>query len=221
MSLKRGILFSSFILLVSWNASVSLCWAADLAEIQSAFLKGEYATVLAQTRARLSSSPVSSEDELLYLQGVSAFKLQEPDLAKESLDRLSNQFPQSPRQVEAKIALAQVLSVLGDRAEAIRILEKLRLEEKAAPFEPQIREVLASLKEFSYSVQVGAFRTQENAMRLRKELERRGYDAFINKAESTGEVFYRVRVGHFQEKQDAEAQTKKIHSEGFPGHVVP
>ncbi|MBI3333817.1 MAG: SPOR domain-containing protein [Candidatus Omnitrophica bacterium] len=157
--------------------------AEDLDSLQAAFLRGEYAEVEQKSRELLQRSGSKDEEDLLYLQGVSALKLDDAELARASLERLIRRHPDGRWAARA-------------------------------------RELLES-DDLLFSVQVGAFRTRENALRLKAELERRGYPAAVNRAEMGGDEFHRVRVGRFSKREEAEEERKRLDAQGFPGKVVP
>jgi cell division protein FtsN len=62
----------------------------------------------------------------------------------------------------------------------------------------------------SYTVQVAAFRTREQADALREKL---GSDAYIAEVERGSPVKYRVRVGVFTVRTDAEAAAARLRAE--------
>ncbi|MBL1212158.1 MAG: hypothetical protein HND52_02275 [Ignavibacteriae bacterium] len=63
-----------------------------------------------------------------------------------------------------------------------------------------------------YSVQVSSFKTQSVAENDAKELQDRGYDAFIVKAfvQKFNADYYRVRIGYFNSKKEAEDFQKEF-----------
>jgi len=72
-----------------------------------------------------------------------------------------------------------------------------------------------------YTIQVGSFQDRESAERLALELESKGFDAYVEKAQIPGRgVWYRVRVGTFETKAEAQAwaerNLEKIGRRGFP-----
>jgi rare lipoprotein A len=56
----------------------------------------------------------------------------------------------------------------------------------------------------SFSVQVGAFTVKQNAQRLAKELKRAYGSADMSLFDRGDEVFFRVRIGRFQNREQAE-----------------
>lgn len=63
---------------------------------------------------------------------------------------------------------------------------------------------------FSYYVQAGAFRSNEEAESLRAKLVIQGYDPRISDKEQGGKTVYRVRIGPLAAKEDAEKIQLKL-----------
>ncbi len=70
-----------------------------------------------------------------------------------------------------------------------------------------------------YKVQTGAFRKKKNAERLLKELQNKGYSAFITTVDVDG-LLYRVQVGAYSIKDNAEKMRAKLLSAGFDAIIV-
>jgi len=65
-----------------------------------------------------------------------------------------------------------------------------------------------------WSVQVAAFKTQGQAASLHKQLREAGFDAYIAPAvASDGQTNYRVRVGTFKRKAEAQRMVERVRSE--------
>ncbi|MBI4689684.1 MAG: SPOR domain-containing protein [Nitrospirae bacterium] len=54
-----------------------------------------------------------------------------------------------------------------------------------------------------YSVQIGAFKNENNAAALAKQYKDKGYDAFVQKWQKNKETLYRVLVGKFENNREA------------------
>ncbi|GAQ94817.1 rare lipoprotein A [Thermodesulfovibrio aggregans] len=65
------------------------------------------------------------------------------------------------------------------------------------------------------TIQVGAFREIENALRLKQALSFKYQNVYINKASVKGQIFYRVRVGKFSNYDDAFNLAKQMGQEGY------
>jgi len=65
-----------------------------------------------------------------------------------------------------------------------------------------------------WSVQVAAFKTQGQAASLHKQLKEAGFDAYIAPAvASDGQTNYRVRVGTFKSKAEAQRMVERVRGE--------
>jgi rare lipoprotein A len=71
-----------------------------------------------------------------------------------------------------------------------------------------------------FSVQVGAFRSRDNAERLRADLARRYGVAFVQKYDGPQGLFYRVRVGRESDIPAAQALAGKLRQQNFTPFVV-
>jgi rare lipoprotein A len=72
-----------------------------------------------------------------------------------------------------------------------------------------------------FAVQIGAFRTQENAQHLKVEMESRNLPASIATYDSPSGPFFRVRVGRLQTEEAANQLATQLHATGqFTTFVV-
>ena len=63
---------------------------------------------------------------------------------------------------------------------------------------------------FNYFIQAGAFRTPEDAEQQRAKLLLMGFQAKITEREQSGRTVYRVRLGPFDKKEDADKAKEKL-----------
>lgn len=73
---------------------------------------------------------------------------------------------------------------------------------------------------FTYFVQVGAFRTPEDAESQRAKLSLAGVEAKISEREQSGRMVYRVRVGPFEKRDEAERSKDKLDGAGYETALV-
>ena len=73
---------------------------------------------------------------------------------------------------------------------------------------------------FSYFVQAGAFRTQGDADAQRAKLAMLGWEARISEREQNGRPVFRVRVGPFTKRGDAEQLKQKLDGAGVDSALV-
>ncbi|WP_295959286.1 SPOR domain-containing protein [Rhodoferax sp.] len=67
---------------------------------------------------------------------------------------------------------------------------------------------------FEYFVQAGAFRTTEDAEAQRAKLAMMGMEAKVTEREQSGRTVYRVRMGPYAKRDDAERAKDKLESAG-------
>lgn len=63
---------------------------------------------------------------------------------------------------------------------------------------------------FSYFIQAGAFRTPEDAEQQRAKLSLIGFQAKVTEREQSGRTVYRVRLGPFDKKDEADKTKEKL-----------
>ena len=73
---------------------------------------------------------------------------------------------------------------------------------------------------FSYFVQAGAFRTPEDAEQQRAKLVLMGFQARVTEREQAGRTVFRVRLGPFDKKDDADRNKEKLDSNGVETALV-
>ena len=73
---------------------------------------------------------------------------------------------------------------------------------------------------FAYFVQVGAFRTAEDAESHRAKLSLSGVEAKVTEREQAGRVVFRVRVGPFDKKDDADKAKDRLTAAGLETALV-
>lgn len=231
--------------------------AEELNSLRAAFLRGEYGQVVTEAQGLLHRKQNSPDkQEALYLKGLSELKVRDLEAARNSLTRLTTEFPQGEFLAQAQMALGDAESLLGRNEQALLIYQGL-VDRQNAPLYPQAafrlgnaqrrlglweeaRKTLEQLAaksprspeasqamelltkgEFAFSVQVGAFQSRENALRLKKELDRRNFSSDVSDVILEGRRFYRVRVGQFARREEAAQESQRLRGEGFPGKVVP
>jgi cell division protein FtsN len=73
---------------------------------------------------------------------------------------------------------------------------------------------------FSFFIQVGAFRTPEDAEAQRAKLALLGLDPKVTEREQSGRAVFRVRIGPFDKKEDAEKPKVKLEAAGYETVLV-
>jgi cell division protein FtsN len=78
----------------------------------------------------------------------------------------------------------------------------------------------ASAEPFTYFVQVGAFRTAEDAESQRAKLSLAGIETKVSEREQAGRIVHRVRVGPFDKRDDADKAKAKLDASGIEAALV-
>lgn len=73
---------------------------------------------------------------------------------------------------------------------------------------------------FAYFVQIGAFRTAEDAEAQRAKLSLSGVEAKVTEREQSGRTVFRVRAGPFDRKDDADRMKERLESNGIEAALV-
>jgi cell division protein FtsN len=73
---------------------------------------------------------------------------------------------------------------------------------------------------FNYFVQVGAFRTAEDAEQQRAKISLMGLEAKVTEREQSGRTVFRVRLGPFDKKDDAEKAKERLDASGIETALV-
>lgn len=68
----------------------------------------------------------------------------------------------------------------------------------------------AGVDPFTYFIQVGAFRTPEDAEQQRAKLSLLGFQARVTEREQSGRTVYRVRLGPFDKKDEADKTKERL-----------
>ena len=78
-----------------------------------------------------------------------------------------------------------------------------------------IKEVKYASSGGPYTIQVGAFREMENALRLKSGLELKYKGVYVIEASVNNTAYYRVRVGKFQREKEAFPFARAMAEEGY------
>ena len=73
---------------------------------------------------------------------------------------------------------------------------------------------------FTYFIQVGAFRTLEDAEAQRAKLSLSGIETKISEREQSGRTVYRVRMGPFDKREEADTAKARLDGAGIETALV-
>jgi len=94
------------------------------------------------------------------------------------------------------------------------------LSDRPAASAPQVASTKAGADPFTYFVQAGAFGRAEDAEQQRARLALLGAAAKVTEREQAGRTVYRVRLGPYEKKEDADAARTKLESGGVEAALV-
>ena len=72
----------------------------------------------------------------------------------------------------------------------------------------------------SFALQVAALKNRANAYRYAEELKKKYGSAEVQEAIVAGNMFYRVRLGHYSSLRAAQSAQESFERKGFPGNFV-
>lgn len=132
--------------------------------------------------------------------------------------------PDAPAAVPAQVAKPKVSAdPLGDLAKARADAKPDAKNDSRGDSKPDLKADASSgagPDPFSYFVQAGAFRTPEDAEQQRARLVLMGFQARVTEREQSGRTVYRVRLGPFDKKDDADKNKEKLDSNGIETALV-
>lgn len=163
-------------------------------------------------------SPLKDEAKLSL--GDTYFLKGDFDLAQGYYTDLINSNPRTKLKALLYYRLSQTAFKRGDTQQAKEYLDKLK-KDFPSNLEVELNKDLYSLSDIYYSVQVGSFEKSANAMNLRNKLIEKGYDAYVQEAETSGSKTYRVKVGRLSSRLEAVELENKLSSEGYPTKIFP
>jgi len=122
--------------------------------------------------------------------------------------------PQPP--VAAQKPIADPTKPAKPAADPIGDLAKAKMTAPAAATAP----AAPGADPFSYFVQVGAFRTPEDAEQQRAKISLMGLEAKVTEREQSGRTVFRVRLGPFDKKEDADKAKERLDGSGVETALV-
>ncbi len=105
-------------------------------------------------------------------------------------------------------------------APAVKAPAKADAKPSADPLGDLAKAKAGAADPFAYFIQVGAFRTPEDAEAQRAKLSLTGVEAKVTEREQSGRQIYRVRVGPYDKKDEAEKIKTQIEAAGHETALV-
>jgi DedD protein len=92
---------------------------------------------------------------------------------------------------------------------------------RSAPAQPPVTGAAPPVPKGSFVVQLGSFGSRDNADRLVRDMNAKGFNTFIAPITTNGRELYRVRVGPTRDRASAEALAARLKRAGQSGSIVP
>jgi len=116
------------------------------------------------------------------------------------------------------LRLAQIASRQGKWDQKTKYIKRIKSKYSRSS-EMKFVKVLEDLGDF-FTIQVGAFSVRKNALLLVEELNDE-HSPYIVKEKKGNYLLYKVRVGRFKSRYDAEKVSSKLLNDGYPARIYP
>jgi len=172
-------------------------------------------------RKLVQFSPRSSlADESLMGIGDSYFIEADYDNSQVAYQNLLRSYPNSTLLNQVYYKIGRIFEKKGEWNQAKTYYSRL-VSDFPESYEATLVKDTVEDNQFYFTVQVGSFANETNARRLRDQLKKDGYSAYLAEKPNGQGVFYRVRVGRLKERADAEELSRLLRKDGFPTKIYP
>ncbi len=210
--------------------------------------RGEYRSAKVELRHGLNvlpdfpRTPPWVEGALSFWLGEACERAEELDCARDAFHRVALREGEDPLAALAMVRLAGVLERLGEDREAGVWREKYEEEideamlsttvrtfsERAGPgsavvepvYESPVPESSSERKKESVWVQAGSFSSRANADQLEETLDENGFLTEVTRVRIDGNIFYRVRIGPFTDREAALGTLRTLRDIGVNGRIL-
>jgi len=213
---QRGGTILGLIIGLILGLGIALGVAVYVTKVPVPFInKGEQANKLPESERNRNWDPNSP------LYGSSPAKPAPSAPAAPAVPDYSNAAPVVDPVTQPPAAAADPLGELASaQVKAAEAKAKAEAEAKAKAAADKAATAPAVSDGFSYFVQAGAFRSQSEADAQRAKLAMLGWEARISEREQNGRTVFRVRVGPFSKRGDAEQLKQKLDGAGVDSALV-
>ncbi|MCL5773589.1 MAG: SPOR domain-containing protein [Firmicutes bacterium] len=145
----------------------------------------------------------------------------EPDAAVETTPTAAPKPVNTPRKPKTEAKSAPVKQSSPKETASPKIIETpKKTPEQPAPAKTVEKPPSASVSEKGYLIQTGVFSNEDYAKDLQNQLKSAGKEAAIEKISKSGAVFYRVSVGNYKTRGDAEKDSEELKGKGFEALII-
>jgi DedD protein len=146
-------------------------------------------------------------DEVMTTNDAKPVALTDSEVAK-----IAEEFATEENTTEEKVvgtieAEEKTLGTITPQAAAVEKIKQMATEERVPASLPVKKEVVTPLH---FTVQVGSYPTQDEAEKMTKELQTKGYKTTFVPAKVNGQLWYRVNVGLFGTIKEAQDYKKEF-----------
>ncbi|MBW2018699.1 MAG: septal ring lytic transglycosylase RlpA family protein [Deltaproteobacteria bacterium] len=124
------------------------------------------------------------------------------------------------RIIDLSYAAAQQIGLVGPGTAPVKIVALGSVKKTVVGGKVQSTLVPGNYYVGDFTIQVGAFKDKENAIRLRNKLAQTYKNAHIMVYESPKGIFYRVRVARCKTLDKAREYEKRLEADGYPDAIV-
>ncbi len=137
----------------------------------------------------------------------------------ENTKQAENNIPEVkvPAEVTPKVVEAPKQEKVVVKTPEVKTTEAIKFPEKKSPavVKEDVKPTVKPTQEGVYSIQVSAHTSMEKARSVEDSLRNMGLYSYLVEANVSGTTYYRVRVGKFNTREEAEATLKKLKSSSF------
>jgi tetratricopeptide (TPR) repeat protein len=160
------------------------------------------------------------KDEAKLSLGDTYFLKGDYDKAQGHYSDLINSNPRTKLKALLYYRISQIALKEGDTQQAKEYLDKLKIDFPSS-LEIKLNKDLYVFPDIYYTVQVGSFVNFTNARNLCDKLISKGYDAYLQEADTNSTKTYRVKAGRLKSRPEATQLENELSSEGYPTKIIP
>lgn len=196
-----------------------------LKEAEIFILRERYLDAARECEKVLKNSSGDDTEKACYFLGLCLLKQSQYEKARDNFEIIARKFSRGSFYDDAMLGIAEAYFQEGEFKEAHKRYAKFL---HACPDSELISIALTRVEQCKesetftdscFSVQLGCFNDKDNAENLRDELINGGFQGYIVKLPDSD--LYRVRVGRFYNRMEAESLAYSLISQGYTTRVCP